>query len=109
MNIETIIKELENNENVFKLALLYLKVTKLNKEDLLDLFEKGKKLGGETITQAIFLAIKDDKETLKTIKEMIDMESISNMEIPSFKATTKTIKEHTAPIDPELLKKVFKK
>lgn len=37
MRIEEIVKELENNEEVFKLAFLYLKVAGLNKYGLLSL------------------------------------------------------------------------
>ena len=109
MNIETIIKELENNEKVLELSLLYLKITGLSKDYLLNLYEIGRKLGEESISQAIYLAIKNDKETLKIIKEMVEMNAIGNMEVPSYKDTMDTMKEHTAPIDPNLFKKVFKK
>ena len=92
-----------------KLTVLYLKVAKLSKSNLLDLYETGRKLGEENVTQAIYLAIKSDKENFKTIKEMIKMEAIGNMKIPSYEDTMETMKEHTAPIDPDLLKKIFKK
>lgn len=109
MNIEKIMKELENNEEIFKLTFLYLKVKGLNKNSLIDLYEKGKKMGQENISQAIYLAIKDDKETMNTIKEMIEMEAIGGMDIPSYKETMNTMKEHTPEIDPNIVKKVLKK
>lgn len=108
MNIETIINELKKDEELFKLTVLYLKVTSSNKNKLLDLFQLGIKLGEKDVNDAIRVAIKKDKETLNLIKKMAEMEALGNIENPTYEETMETMKEHTAPIDNDLLKKVLK-
>ena len=109
MNIETIVNELKKDEELFKLTILYLKVTGSNKDKLLDLYQTGIKLGETEVIDAIHAAIKNDKDALNTIKEMAEMEAVANMETPTYEEAMKTMREHTAPIDTDLLKKVFKK
>lgn len=109
MNIETIVNELKKDEELFKLTILYLKVTESNKDKLLDLYQTGIKLGEKDVNDAIHAAIKNDKEALSAIKDMVEMEAIGSKENPTYEETMKTMKEYTAPIDTDLLKKVFKK
>jgi hypothetical protein len=109
MTIEKILDELKKHEDVFKLAVLYLKMTNSGKSELLNLYEKGISKGEENVVQAILAAIKDDKKVFESMKEIIKMDAIGNMETPTYTEATDTIKKHTAPIDPDIAKKVFKK
>lgn len=102
MNINELLKKLKKDDKVFKLAILYLKVTKKEKEALLEMYSNSNK---DNIIDAIENAIYADTETFDTMKKIIDAQVLANGDIPTFKETSEVIKNQMPEIDSTDLKK----
>lgn len=105
MNIEELLKELQADDKLYKLALLYLLVKKEEKTYLLQLYKKG---NDSDVCASIKKAIHEDKETMKIIKNIIDGQSMGNGEIPSFKETSEIIKKQMPSVDSDDIKEFIK-
>ena len=105
MNIEELLKELQADDKLYKLSLLYLLVKKEEKNYLLELYKKG---NDPDVCVAIKNAIYGDKETMQIIKGIIEGQTFGNGEIPSFKETSEIIKKQTPTVDSDDIKEFIK-
>lgn len=105
MNIEELLKELQKDDKLYKLALLYLLVKKEEKNYLLELYKKG---NNSDVCISIKNAIHEDKETMKIIKGIIEGQSLGNGDIPSFRETSEIIKKQMPAVDSDDIKEFIK-
>ena len=102
MKINELLEELKKDDKVFRLAILYLKVTKKEKEALLEIYNNS---NNDNIIDAIENAIHEDTEVFDTMKKIIDAQVIATGDIPTFKETSEVIKKQMPEIDSTDLKK----
>ena len=76
MDVEELLKELQTDDKLYKLTLLYLLVKKEEKTYLLELYKKG---NDSDVCASIKNAIHEDKETMK-ILEILSMDRVWEME-----------------------------
>lgn len=106
MNVEEIINELEKSKKLYEMTLLYLLVKNEDKKYLLELYKEG---NDEDVCKAIKNAIYADKETMNTIKTIIDAQKYEKGDIPSFKTTSEIIKRQMPELDSNDIKEFIKK
>lgn len=106
MPLEEIIEKLKEDKNLYGLALIYSLVKDGDKKYLLELYKEG---NDEDVCNAIKNAIYADKETMNTVKAIIDAQKYEKGDIPSFKTTSEIIKRQMSELDSNDIKEFIKK
>ncbi len=106
MSIEEIIEKLKEDKNLYGLVLIYLLVKDEDRKYLLELYKKS---NDEDVCKAIKNAIYADKETMNTVKTIIDAKKYEKGDIPSFKSVSEIIKKQMPELDSNDIKEFVKK